>query len=418
MNHSTTTPINETQEQRLKRLWPDPYGAPDVPTRSWLLKYLSGMTPVTSDREAQLAESSNAQRAIGILHAELAFGAAAIEPPIFPSGVGSATNEVAPFAVVSGPVAGQIWTTKGRVRHFDGRRLVWRETFLPMAVILIEKGDKQGDKEQWRVIPASPEELWPDAFLALDESRLELANGEEWVGHLWLETEMPTDELQTLCGDLSETPLVRLRSARTDYQAGRPVSMACGGGYRLNKANQQLLLERERLAERASWLRRTVTALASWEKAISTPSLTVSHQMGDDIAKGIAACWQKQAAAASPESSIFPCFRGEGSKDQLLESLATYHQESSVEQFFAARDARRFPSSPECRWGVEWELRTVGDSVEEGQAFHVYHIPSVAVVGYGFVAIRGGQMFAVLQSGGEQARDPNPAEVALLFPRH
>jgi hypothetical protein len=416
-NSTVSAAMNETLEQRSERLWPDPYDAPDVPPRNWLLRYVAGTASATLDREAQLAESPNAQRALEILHAELAFGAAAVETPMLPSGADEATNVVTPFAVVSGPVAGQLWTTKGRVRHFDGHRLVWRETFLPLTVMLFEKGSEHCGKDQWKVIPVSPEETWPDEYLALDESRIELTNGEDWVAHLWLEAEVPTDELQTLCGDLSEMHFALVRTARTDFQTHRPVSMACGGGYRLNETNHELLMERERLAERASWLGRTVAALATWEGAVSTPALTVGAELRDAIAAGIAACWQRQAAAASPESSIFPCFSGEGSKEQLLETLARSREGASVEQFFAVRDARRLPPSPECRFGVEWELRNADGSMQEGQTFHVYHIPSADIAGHGFVVVRDGQMFAVLQNGEAEARDPHPAQIILLFPR-
>lgn len=418
MSNSTISAVmNETLEQRSERLWPDPYLAPDVPPRSWLLRYVAGMTSATPDRKAQLAESANAQRALGILHAELAFGAPAIESPILQSEPDEATNVVTPFSVVSGPVAGQLWTTKGRVRHFDGHLLGWRETFLPLTVMLVEKGAERCGEPQWKVIPMSPEETWPDEFLVLDECRVELTNGEEWVAHLWLEDELPTDELHALCGNLSEAHFALLRTARTDFQAGRPVSMACGGGYRLNEAHEELLLERERLTDQASWLGRTVAALTAWEDTVSTPALAVGAELRDAIAAGIEACWRRQAAAASPESSIFPCFGGEGSKEQLLEALARSRETAEVDQFFAVRDARRLPPSPECRFGVEWELRNTNGSMQEGQTFHVYHIPSADIVGHGFVVIRDGQMFAVLQSGGAEARDPNPAQIVLLFPR-
>ena len=416
-NYMTAPATDETSEQRSERLWPDPFSAPDVPPRSWLLQYVTGTKSAMTDREAQLAESANAQRALAVLHAELAFGAPPEESSVSQSASEHGTEAIVPFSVMLGPSSGQLWTTKGRVRHFDGHRLALRETFLPVTVLLLEMAFERCGKRCWKVVPVSPEETWPDESLSLDECRIQLTNGEEWVAHLWLEDEMPVDELHALCGSLSEPHLATLGTARIDLQAGRPISMACEGGYRIDEKNHELLLERARLAEQASWIGRTLTALAAWEVAVSAPAWTSGSELRDAIAAGIAARWRMQAAAASPEASIFPCFGGEGSKEQLLEALSRSREEGAVEQFFAVRDARRLPPTPDCPFAVEWELRHLGGEVRDGETFYVYHIASAEIAGVGFVVKRSGQVFAVLQSGGAEALNPDPAQIVLLFPR-
>ena len=268
------------------RLWPDPFDAPDVPDRETLGAYLDNPTGADPDLAEQLRESVNARRALEALRVErgdhpasdllesIPLGQVDAEPDwgaltarlnaLLPQQKGTLLpprfSEADRFLQ---PQPGQVWLTTDAVQVWQEGRLVRRRTNeVPLALITESADRMENGDDVARGVAVSPAAHWPDGWIASDEIRVTTDRQDPYVAHVWLEYPISRRQLLRPLAVLDEASLENLLVAVRARQQGLPLTEDERCGRTLDaRADAPVLLERERLAVRASWLGATAQSL-------------------------------------------------------------------------------------------------------------------------------------------------------------
>lgn len=243
---------------RRARLWPDPFDAPDVPSRVRLEAMLAG---VERDPELalQVAASPNCQRALEEIKATGCRSAEELMALLIPT--------AQPLHNVTRPALGEVWVTRPEVEVFDPTRrasLRWRLSDPPVTLLVkgpfIESYDRF-----WRAVLATPEEDRPRGSLREDEIVVTLLDGSRWHAHMKLEFPVSEAQLGLPLGELDLDSAENLQVARGatdealllpfDTGAGSPESQLISAEERTERHR-----ERDQLSARAQWLAATACA--------------------------------------------------------------------------------------------------------------------------------------------------------------
>lgn len=269
MNH---TELEEFAEAR--RLWPDPLDAPEVPPEGVLRSFLKDPDAVEQDLADQIRESLNCRRALEKIEIEDGnhpwsdFITAGEKTPfpdlsrlVIPKGRQVPQPVKLPGTGEVAPCFGQVWHTSPNVKIFRDGKIIDRKTFLPPVVIIVEDGVNVGYDTIFRAIPVSPVELWPNSWLGDDELLVKIPGLGEYAAHIWLEYPLSIEQLQGYRSILDKTEQVKLHKSLVLFREQGFVARELGGGRILEPAtDDRIILERDRLQERASYLCATADA--------------------------------------------------------------------------------------------------------------------------------------------------------------
>ncbi|HMO50098.1 MAG TPA: hypothetical protein PKE26_05195 [Kiritimatiellia bacterium] len=260
------------------RLWPDPFIAPDVPSRDILHQFRVDPSTLPPDLAEQIVRSVNCRRALAQLAPDpvetftpaSANGGLPIESlNAIQRATASTGNQGVPtaepmFDDKSRIAPGQLWTTSTEVKQFSDDRICTRWIYQPPSVLIVSRPlNVPGDDTICRAVAVSPADLWTEDMIDEDEIRLEGPNGSRWVAHLWLNYPVSTIQLSVCMGALDQTNHDRLLFGLQAHAEGLPLTPSEGGGVPLDPEwDVETLIERDRLISRCSWL--SATADASW----------------------------------------------------------------------------------------------------------------------------------------------------------
>jgi len=282
--------IGETSQNRLRqllsdshRLWPNPWGAPEVPPASILQRYATGLLASHDPLSRQIQESPNCARALRLLeigkeddpltglvrspwsgeHPGLPFDSL----PARRRGFTAALRMDLQGRPEDAPdIIGQVWTTSGAVELADSEIISERQTWMPHPVLVIDEVRHTDNDYFCRAVACSPVSLWPEDWLGPDEILVALRDGSPWIAHLWLEYPVSTSQLQGLVGSLNEESAENLQVAVGARKQGLPLTSEENAGPPLQSEDDEILLERERLHKIAAWLCGTADARrVAWE---------------------------------------------------------------------------------------------------------------------------------------------------------
>jgi hypothetical protein len=271
--------------ERAQRLWPNPFEAPDVPPRELLEAFRRGPEHLPQDMRdwlpAQIKQSVNCQLALEVLKTEedpghilhplispaedarLAMTAweefkarhrVAHEQPMEAAVLRDAPA-VPPHTIPLGspeePAVDQIWTTKGDVEIFNGRRPEPRRVWLPMNVLLAEGPIQDRGETLWRAMPCTPLEVWGEENVGDSEAVVNVPVEGEYVVHFRLEYPVSARQLHACIGTVEDSGIVPGNAPTTP----------------------ELELERERVLECAAWLSATADAQRTRAEASVEPPM-------------------------------------------------------------------------------------------------------------------------------------------------
>jgi hypothetical protein len=407
--------------QQAFRLWPDPWEAPEVSPRDILQLYQQGVQNLPSEFRSwlpgQIQASVNCQRALEELRAEtnpehlLHPVLTAFRPGIPPSVSGyigqtsSSGEEKSPATGARAhpkpvgavdPAPDQLWTTRPRVAHFNGRGMESRYTWRPLNVLLVEPQPAGRGEVLWRAIPCTPLWVWGEENVGSDEAVIALEDEEEYVAHFTLEYPVHARQLYACIGVAKEVELEPGRAQTTP----------------------ELVLERERLLDCASWLSATADARLRWYESLAQPPGAAEL----DLEK--ATTWrdrQERKIGTANLASLEPvtlCILWREDLSTLYQSITGGDLPGLFQ--FAARvqdepqeDAER-PGNCLARWEVDDPEAC--ERLQAGNTFHVVKGKNFAkIVGHGLIQQIAGKILARLEIG----RWPDfreTGELTLLFP--
>ena len=260
------------------RLWPDPYEAPEVPSKAILRKFLLDPVKLEKDLVDQIKGSINCTRALEQLR----------RPAEYASKPDWMTDELAANlkhtlangqpAKKSKPTAdasfghrefGQIWHSCSEVERWTGSEIAHRWTFRPLDVILVSSAiDMPWDDTIFRAVAVSHAELWPSDMQADDEITITLPDGGRFVVHLWLDYPISACQLAHRIGTLANTECTRLKIGTTAIEEGLALAPRDGAGLPLDPVQDRATMQaRQRLHACASWLSATADARRKWAES-------------------------------------------------------------------------------------------------------------------------------------------------------
>ena len=170
-----------------------------------------------------------------------------------------------------------ICTTATRVEHFAPERdCAWRQLNRSPLVLITEAGLVSDAWEpEVAVVPLSPLDLWPEPLHEADERIVERPGWGKMVAHLWLRCRVHADQLEACVA----------RAAGEDFEQVRQgLSRSALFQAFSNEFPPLLLLERERLAEEASWLGATLHARNAQASALETKLRRVKTDLATRLA--------------------------------------------------------------------------------------------------------------------------------------
>ena len=265
-----------------RRLWPDPYMAPDVPPHEELEAFLRNpQEPDKAWLKAQIEERVNCRRAVEERHLmkTLGFSGADVQkvphplPAILTSTKTALRSAPLPFDTHSGKdetvakAVGQIWAMTHDVWVRDSkRRLAQRRSWEPQFALLVEGPHDVSGITVWRAVPCSIEGTWSYDHFANDEIEVTTQKNGDWIAHLWAEHPVADSikpQLTRSVATLDEASLENLAVARSAIAEGLSLGIDERSGMLLNQNDDaEVLLARERLLFGVSWRVSTVDSLA------------------------------------------------------------------------------------------------------------------------------------------------------------
>lgn len=251
------------QQSESERLWPDPFDAPEVPSRQFLETWLkTDEQNRDSDISEQIRESEACRRAIqlirdeellGISHRDEALAAMARAGLAPAAGAPSKPLPPMPTNYFKGDSFAMGWEVGQIVRcnsvvHIprDGmiRKRILRE---PPLVILMERKRLLTGESCWGGFLCSSANWWSD-FLADDDVVISVIKGRDYVAHLWVEITLSETQLGAWIATAAKASLQAIHELIGSLPT-RPESSKQHSSRQVTglPARGELKLERERL---------------------------------------------------------------------------------------------------------------------------------------------------------------------------
>ena len=207
------------EDRELRALWPDPWEAPEVPSKFLLQTLIEEGFSGNDDLEEQMRTLPNCRRAMADLEAEnlldqfLPVKEEDENLPEFikalkPMEPDSGGEKTIPFADHSwGDFVmrvGSVCSTKNEIPFLSDGTLVYRKVFSPTIVLILEEGKGSADENSWVVAPceerlASPDGISSEADYSFSH------DGFEYLARLDLATEVLESQLDRLLDAIDPT---------------------------------------------------------------------------------------------------------------------------------------------------------------------------------------------------------------------
>ena len=182
-----------------RRLWPDPFLAPDVPPREQLERFLADPETFDDDFSEQIAASIEALRALQHLRSRTA---SHLPLPSVPD------DEISATADPRNCQPGEIWLSNTEVEFWNGRKTVKRRIFdLPEFLILSKPIPTKND-EIVLAAPVTDAAVWPEECRSEDDVVLVVEEIGEFVAHLDSQVNSPSASRNSAIGFLLSLTMI------------------------------------------------------------------------------------------------------------------------------------------------------------------------------------------------------------------
>lgn len=199
-----------------RRLWPDPFEAPEVPPPDVLLR-VAEHPEEDRDLVAQVCDSLTARRALFTALAARNFSS--LSPRVKP--LRPIATSLRQAGADTPPVFGEIWHTSAVVEFFDGERIAPRRTWSPPMALVVSEPQDMGFDSVCRAVFCSVRELCDEEILECGgTSVFRDSAGFEYVAHLELEYPMSCSQLAVRVGVVDPSDVAPLQDAMAANQSG------------------------------------------------------------------------------------------------------------------------------------------------------------------------------------------------------